>query len=77
MANHSAEHPAGQLTYDVIQSWFGVEGSNKNYKAVQGTERIPENWYRRAIEYPYDTEYFLADLLNAAALHPKFLSIGG
>ncbi|KAL5422368.1 hypothetical protein PMIN04_004789 [Paraphaeosphaeria minitans] len=77
MANRSAEHPAGQLTYDVVQSWFGVQGSNKNYNAVQGTERIPENWYRRAIEYPYDTEYFLADALNAAALHPKFLDIGG
>jgi hypothetical protein len=21
-----------------------VEGSNGNYKAVQGTERIPDNW---------------------------------
>jgi hypothetical protein len=44
MANHSAEHPAGQLTYDVVQSWFGVKGSNKNYNAVQGTERIPDDW---------------------------------
>jgi hypothetical protein len=33
--------------------------------------------YRRAIEYPYDTDYFLADAVNAAVLHPKFLSIGG
>ncbi|KAH7086311.1 hypothetical protein FB567DRAFT_570206 [Paraphoma chrysanthemicola] len=77
MANHSAEFPAGKLTYDVVQSWFGVQGTNKNYNAVQGTERIPENWYRRAIEYPYDTDYFLADAVNAAVLHPKFLSIGG
>ncbi|OAK99349.1 Cloroperoxidase [Phaeosphaeriaceae sp. SRC1lsM3a] len=77
MANHSAEHPTGELTYETIQSWFGVDGSNGNYNAVQGTERIPENWYRRAIEYPYETTYFLADLLNAAALHPKFLDIGG
>jgi hypothetical protein len=44
MANHSAENPTGKLTYDVLQSWFGVQGSNGNYKAVQGTERIPENW---------------------------------
>ncbi|KAF2448414.1 Cloroperoxidase [Karstenula rhodostoma CBS 690.94] len=73
----AAAHPAGQLTHDVVQSWFGVQGSNKNYNAVQGTERIPDNWYRRAIEYPYDTEYFLADAVNAAALHPKFLDIGG
>lgn len=77
MANHSAENPAGKLSYETLQSWFGVEGTNRNYNAKQGTERIPDNWYRRAIEYPYETTYFLADLINAAALHPKFLSVGG
>lgn len=44
MANHSAAHPTGELTYETIQSWFGVEGENGNYNAVQGTERIPDNW---------------------------------
>ncbi|KAF2821658.1 Cloroperoxidase [Ophiobolus disseminans] len=77
MANHSAENPAGTLSYETLQSWFGVQGSNKNYNAVQGTERIPDNWYRRALEYPYDTPYFLADAVAAAGLHPKFLNIGG
>jgi len=77
MANHTAENPTGILPYDVIQQWFGVQGSNGNYRAVQGSERIPENWYRRALEYPYETTYFLADAVNAAALHPKFLDIGG
>lgn len=33
--------------------------------------------YRRALEYPYETTYFLADALNAIALHPKFLDVGG
>ena len=77
MANHSAEYPAGYLSYETIQSWFGVEGTDGNYQANQGTEQIPANWYRRALEYPYESTYFLADLLNAAALHPKFLSVGG
>lgn len=77
MANHSAEHPEGLLSYETIQSWFGVEGTNGNYNAVQGTERIPKNWYRRALEYPYEVDYFLVDVLNAAKLHPKFLNIGG
>ena len=44
MANHSAENPVGYLSYETLQSWFGVQGSNKNYNAVQGTERIPDNW---------------------------------
>jgi len=77
MANHSEEYPAGYLDYDVLKSWFGVTGENGNYVANQGTERIPENWYKRAIEYPYDTTYLSADTLAAAALHPKFLNIGG
>ncbi|KAL1795540.1 hypothetical protein ACET3X_005764 [Alternaria dauci] len=77
MANHTAENPTGVLPHDVIQSWFGIQGTNGNYNAVQGGERILENWYRRALEYPYDTPYFLADVVNAARLHPKFLDIGG
>ncbi|KAF2133984.1 Cloroperoxidase [Dothidotthia symphoricarpi CBS 119687] len=77
MANHSAENPTGLLSHEVIQSWFGVQGQSGSYNAVQGTERIPLNWYKRAVEYPYDVGYFLADVINAAALHPKFLDIGG
>lgn len=77
MANHTAEAPAGELSYDVIKSWFGITGDNGNYVANQGQERIPDNWYRRAFEYPYEVTYFLADVVNAAGLHPKFLNIGG
>ena len=77
MANHSAEYPAGYLSYDVIKDWFGITGDSGSYVANQGHERIPDNWYKRAIEYPYDNTYFAADLVNAALLHPKFLSVGG
>jgi hypothetical protein len=44
MANHSEEFPVGRLDYATVQSWFGIEGESGNYKAVQGGERIPENW---------------------------------
>jgi hypothetical protein len=33
--------------------------------------------YRRAIEYPYENVYFVADVLAAGALHPEFLNVGG
>jgi hypothetical protein len=49
MANHTEENPGGILTHETLQTWFGVEGSNGNYKAVQGTERIPENWVRTSV----------------------------
>ncbi|OTA22672.1 hypothetical protein BTJ68_12763 [Hortaea werneckii EXF-2000] len=77
MANHSEEAPAGELSYDVIKSWFAIDGESGSYTANQGHERIPENWYKRAIAYPYELDYFNADVLNAAALHPEFLDVGG
>lgn len=77
MANHTSEDPAGILTYDTIKSWFAISGNSGSYTVKQGYERIPKNWYKRAIEYPYSIPYFNADLLNAAKLHPKFLNIGG
>ncbi|KAF2213276.1 hypothetical protein CERZMDRAFT_39839 [Cercospora zeae-maydis SCOH1-5] len=80
MANHSEENPTGYLSHETVASWFGVEGQPGSYSLVGGRtgfERIPDNWYRRAQEYPYEITYFIADLLNAARLHPKFLAIGG
>jgi hypothetical protein len=38
---------------------------------------LTSHQYRRAIEYPYETTYFTVDALNAIALHPKFLDVGG
>lgn len=77
MANHSAENPYGTLTYDVIKSWFGIEGESGSYKAPFGYERIPANWYRRSHTAPYTIPYFLGDVVDAALLHPKFLDVGG
>ncbi|KAI4854614.1 Cloroperoxidase [Aureobasidium sp. EXF-8845] len=77
MANHSAEAPYGYLSYDTIKSWFGITGTQGSYKANQGQEKIPDNWYKRALAYPYTIPYFTGDLVNAALLHPKFLNIGG
>lgn len=68
--------PCQMLT---LLSWFAMTetGTSGKYTAKQGYERIPENWYKRAVTYPYDNAYFLADAANAAALYPKFLNIGG
>lgn len=77
MANHSAENPLGLLSYDTIKSWFGITGDNGAYQAPFGYERIPDNWYRRSQAVPYTIPYFLGDVVNAAALHPEFLDVGG
>jgi hypothetical protein len=44
MANHTAANPTGELSYDVIKSWFGIQGNDGSYVAKQGWERIPDNW---------------------------------
>ena len=77
MANHSAENPTGILSHQNLQTWFGISGQDGSYTAPFGHERIPNNWYRRSMTAPYTIPYFLADTVNAAALYPKFLSIGG
>lgn len=58
MANHSAENPVGLLSYDVIQSWFGVQGSKGNYNAVVGTERIPDNWVSSSVLITLTSQMF-------------------
>lgn len=77
MANHSEENPTGVLSHESIQTWFGIEGEDGSYTAPFGHERIPDQFYRRSLTAPYTIPYFLVDTVNAAALHPKFLSIGG
>lgn len=79
MANHSAEHPDGVLSQDVLKSFFAMEGPHEDgtFTNTHGHERIPDNWYRRAIGSEYTIPFFLLDVLQEAAVYPKFLSLGG
>lgn len=60
MANHSADNPVGYLSSEVLQSWFGVEGTSGNYKVVENSERIPENWVSKPNSRP---SFFLSFFL--------------
>jgi hypothetical protein len=52
LSNHTAEHPDGILTQEVFRKFFGVyEGNNGTFEYRKGHETIPENWYRKPIEY--------------------------
>ncbi|KAH8805188.1 oxidase [Xylogone sp. PMI_703] len=74
-ANHSAENPDGVLTKDIIKSIYGISGPEGNFTYNRGWERIPENWYRRPVDYS------LVDLnLDTIAMvlkYPELGSIGG
>jgi hypothetical protein len=52
LSNHTAEHPDGILTQEVFRKFFAVyEGSNGTLEYRKGHETIPEDWYRKPVEY--------------------------
>lgn len=77
MGNKSIEYPEGVLNRDVLKSFFSITGTSCNFEYTEGYERIPENWYKRAIGGEYSIPFFLTDVLAAAAQYPRFLDIGG
>lgn len=77
MSNKSAEYPEGYLDGEVLKSFFSVTGEAGNFQWTEGNERIPDNWYKRAIGDEYTIPYFNLDLAAAALQYPQFLDIGG
>ncbi|KAH6694830.1 hypothetical protein BKA61DRAFT_637428 [Leptodontidium sp. MPI-SDFR-AT-0119] len=78
MSNKSAEYPAGRLNGDVLNSFFGVtKNADGSLTHTPGHERIPDNWYKRAVGDEYSIPFLQLDTLTAAAQYPKFLNIGG
>jgi hypothetical protein len=77
MSNKSEEYPEGYLDGDVLKSFFAISGEPGSFTWTEGYERIPDNWYKRAIGDEYTIPYFNVDLLAAAARYPQFLDVGG
>ena len=77
MANKSAEYPEGYLNGETLKSFFSITGPPGNFKYNPGNERIPDNWYKRAVGDEYTIPYFNMDLTSAALQYPEFLDIGG
>ncbi|KAG8793538.1 hypothetical protein FRC12_002408 [Ceratobasidium sp. 428] len=75
MSNHSAQAPQGVLNHEVLKSFYGVSGNSNNLTYQKGYERIPNNWYKRNIDY--SIPLYTLDVLYAGLKHPEFLSIGG
>ena len=59
------------LAKDIIKSIFAVEGEEGNFTYNKGCERIPENWYRRPVDFG------LVDLnLDTVAFILKYPELG-
>ncbi|KAL8790909.1 MAG: hypothetical protein Q9213_000334 [Squamulea squamosa] len=77
MSNRSAQYPEGYLDKETFKSFFAVTGEPGNFKYQPGYERIPDNWYKRAIGHEYSIPTFLLDLLQFALKDPRLISVGG
>jgi hypothetical protein len=60
-----------------LKSFFAITGESGNFKYTVGHERIPDNWYKRAIGDEYTIPGFLADVLDFGEKYPPLLSTGG
>ncbi|KAF7888589.1 uncharacterized protein EAF02_003130 [Botrytis sinoallii] len=77
MSNKSAEFPEGSLTKKDLMSFFAITGESGNFQYKVGNERIPDNWYKRAIGDEYTIAGFLVDVVDYALQYPPLLDIGG
>ncbi|KAJ4465073.1 Chloroperoxidase [Lentinula aciculospora] len=77
MANKSEEYPEGRLSREVLKSFFAITGPDNNLVYTPGWERIPANWYKRAIGDEYGLIPVTLEATDIALAHPEFLSVGG
>jgi hypothetical protein len=58
-------------------SFFSITGESGNFQYTVGHDRIPDNWYKRAIDVEYTIPGFLADVVDFGEKYPPLLSTGG
>ncbi|KAI0878223.1 Chloroperoxidase [Hypoxylon argillaceum] len=75
-SNHTKEYPLGDhLSKEVLYSFYGVYEENGKPVYKEGHERIPENWYRIAVDYNFVS--LSLDIVSFVRRYPILLSIGG
>ena len=77
-ANKSAAYPEGFLDQGTLKSFYAMTGTDdSNLEYTPGAERIPENWYTRAVGDPYDIPLVLQDISTLIEEHPELSAFGG
>ncbi|KAI4593977.1 hypothetical protein KJ359_008765 [Pestalotiopsis sp. 9143b] len=76
-ANHSEDYPEGYLDGESLKSFESIIGEPGNFTWVPGHERIPDNWYRRAIGDEFGLAAFTLDAMDALRHLPDLLVLGG
>ncbi|EEH17553.2 hypothetical protein PABG_00116 [Paracoccidioides brasiliensis Pb03] len=75
LGNYSRANPEGVLTKEIIRNFYGVYGDEDHLEYKEGWERIPENWYRRPVDW--GLVGFNTDLVSFILKYPQLASIGG
>ncbi|TVY45579.1 Aromatic peroxygenase [Lachnellula subtilissima] len=74
--NHSDEYPEGILGKEAFKMIYGVSGPDDNLVYTKGSDRIPENYYRRPEDFLFMDG--AKDLVTYTILkYPALFSIGG
>jgi hypothetical protein len=78
LANHSAEYPRGFLEPAVFESFFGYKRDKNNQLVfTYGSERIPDNWYRRADADAWTLTDILISTGQQCLSYPSNCAVGG
>lgn len=77
LSNKSAAYPEGFLDRGTLKSFYAISGPEDGLVYTPGNERIPENWYTRAVGDQYDVLRLLFDFKALVQEHPEILAFGG
>jgi hypothetical protein len=78
LSNHSAEQPRGFLNKDVFMQFFGyTRDSTGALHYTFGSERIPDNWYKRNDADPWTLVDILTSTAQQCASYPSNCQVGG
>ncbi|CZT40559.1 uncharacterized protein RSE6_00236 [Rhynchosporium secalis] len=62
MANNSAEDSEGYLEGEVLKSFFSIAGEEGTFQYTKGHEKIPDDYFKRAIGDKYSPGMFRTDI---------------
>ena len=76
-SNKSVDLPEAFLDRDTLKSFFGTTGEEGSLNYIPETERIPKNWYIRAIDDPYGVPFLISDSKNLVRQHSEISVFDG
>jgi hypothetical protein len=77
VSNHSADNFGGQLSGEILKSFFAITGEPGSFVHNRGQERILENWYKRPSTEPMDTVDTNVDTTVNNGMYPGIIRFGG